>query len=131
MWSYFGNGYEKGVHDRDGVVLKQEIYKEQMRMDSEQLQNAADVVAFYEREQNEQHAAYPNARRDGVCYLHLRKPKDMDDRTSWDCKKIDESCSMHSVTFVSHLNNTLLNVRDLACFCMDYNSEFCNTHVKP
>jgi hypothetical protein len=38
--------------------------------------------------------------------------------------------SMHFVTFVSHLNNTLLNVRDLACFCpycMDYNSEFCNT----
>ncbi len=71
MWSYFGNGYEKRVRDRDGVVVKQEIWKEHMRMDSEQLQNAADVVAFYEREQNEQHAAYPNAWRDGVCYLDL------------------------------------------------------------
>jgi hypothetical protein len=54
MWSYFGNGYGKGVHDGDGVVLKQEIWEEHMRMDSEQLQNAADVVAYYEREQNEQ-----------------------------------------------------------------------------
>jgi hypothetical protein len=52
-----------------------------MRMDSEQLQNAADVVTFYEREQNEQHAAYPNAGRDVVCYLDLVKPKDMDNRT--------------------------------------------------
>jgi hypothetical protein len=88
-----------------------------MRMDSEQLQNAADVVAFYEREQNEHHAAYPNAWRDGVCYHDLVKLTDVDDRTSWDCKKIDESCPMQSATFVSHLNNTLLNVRDLACFC--------------
>jgi len=88
-----------------------------MRMDSEQLQNATDVVTFFEREQNEQHVAYPNAWRDVVCYLDLVKPKDVDDRISWDCKKIDASCSMHSVTFVSHLNNTLLNVRDFACFC--------------
>jgi len=64
-------------------------------------------------EQNEQHAAYPNAWRDVVCYLDLVKPKDVENRTSWDYKKIDESCSMHSVTFVSHINNTLLNVRDL------------------
>jgi hypothetical protein len=31
-----------------------------MKMDSEQLRNATNVVAFCEQKQNEQHAAYPN-----------------------------------------------------------------------
>ncbi len=58
----------------------------------------------------------------------------MDHKTSWDCNKIDNSWFMHSMAFVSHVNSTLLNVRDLACFChecMDDNSDFCNvqTHV--
>jgi hypothetical protein len=43
---------------------------------------------------------------------------------------------MHSMAFVSHLNNTLLNVKDLAFFCpkcMDDNFDFYNaqTHVMP
>jgi hypothetical protein len=101
-------------------------------MDSEQLQNAANVIAFRERKQNEQHAAYPNVWSDVVRYFH----EDVDHRTSWDYKRIDGCRSMHFVAFVSHLNNTLLNVRDFACFCpeyMDENFEFCNTlsHVKP
>lgn len=43
---------------------------------------------------------------------------------------------MHSVASIAHLNNSLLNVKDPACFCpecMDDNSEFYNTlsHVEP
>ncbi len=56
----------------------------------------------------------------------------MDCRTSWDYKKIDGFQSMHFVASVSNLNNTLLNVRDLTCFClecMDDNSNFYNTQT--
>jgi hypothetical protein len=37
-----------------------------MNMDSERFQNVANVVAFYEKIQNEEHATYPNTRRDVV-----------------------------------------------------------------
>jgi hypothetical protein len=51
-----------------------------MNMDSEKLQNVAYVVAFCERKKNEEHATYPNTRRDVVCYFHLVKPNDVDCR---------------------------------------------------
>jgi hypothetical protein len=37
VWSYFGSGHGKGVHDRAGVVLKQEIQKENLIMNSQRL----------------------------------------------------------------------------------------------
>jgi hypothetical protein len=46
VWSYFGNGHGKGVHDK--VWLKQEIDKEQLTMDSERLQCVANMVTFYD-----------------------------------------------------------------------------------
>jgi hypothetical protein len=60
----------------------------------------------------------------------------VDHRINLDCKKIDGFWSMHFMAFVSHLNNTLLNVRDLAFIClecMDNNFDFCNAqaHVMP
>jgi hypothetical protein len=48
VWSYFGNGHGKGVHDGAGVVLKQEIKKKKKRMDDERLQNVVDIMAFCE-----------------------------------------------------------------------------------
>ncbi len=47
-------------------------------MDGQCLQNAANVVAFCERKQSEQHAAYPNVRRDFIRYFHLVKVEDVD-----------------------------------------------------
>jgi hypothetical protein len=35
VWSYFGNGCGKGIHDGVRVILKYEIQKEQMNMNSE------------------------------------------------------------------------------------------------
>jgi hypothetical protein len=66
VWSYFGSGHGKGDHDGVDVILKQQIQKEQMNMDSVQLQNVTNVVAFFERKQNEHHVIYPNVRRDVV-----------------------------------------------------------------
>jgi hypothetical protein len=35
LWSYFGSRHGKGVHDGVGAILKQEINKEQVRMDGQ------------------------------------------------------------------------------------------------
>lgn len=102
VWSYFGNGHGKGVHDGASATLKQEIKKEQMIMDGERLQNATYDVAFCEQIQNEQHVAYPNVRRDLIHYFHPMKIEDVDRRTSWDYKIIESCHSMHLVAFVSH-----------------------------
>jgi hypothetical protein len=33
LWSYFGSGHGKGVHDGVRTILKQEIWKEQLQID--------------------------------------------------------------------------------------------------
>jgi hypothetical protein len=48
VWSYFGNDHGKGVHDGARTILKQEIMKEQLTMDSQCLQNVTYVIAFCE-----------------------------------------------------------------------------------
>lgn len=136
VWSFFGSGHGKGVHDGAGAVLKQEIRKQQLNMDSPRMQNAADVVAFCKKKQTEEHAAYPNVRREVIRFFHLVKTEEVDRRSSWDCKRIPGSRSMHSISSVSHCDVTLLNMRELACFCpecMDDNHDFCENkiHVQP
>ncbi len=49
VWSYFDSGHNKGVHNGARAMLKQEIWKEQLTMDSTRLQNATNVVAFCKR----------------------------------------------------------------------------------
>jgi len=96
-------------------------------MDSQHLQNVANVVTFCKHKQIKDHEAYSNVKKDIRCYFHLIKLKNMDHTWSWDYKKISKCCSMHSMVFISHREYTLLNVWDLACFyheCMDDNVEF-------
>jgi hypothetical protein len=66
-------------------------------MDNEQLQYIVYVIAFYEQKKNQQHVAYPNVWGNVICYFHLVMPIDVDHISSWDCKRIDDYCSMHSV----------------------------------
>ncbi len=80
VWSYFGSGHGKGIHDGVNVALKQDIRNEEMGMDGERLHNVTDVMAFCEQKQNEQHVAYPNIRRDVIRYFHLMKIEDVDRR---------------------------------------------------
>ncbi len=49
-----------------------------MNMDGKRFQNVSDVASFYESKQMEEHAAYPNARRQVFWFFHLVKPKDVD-----------------------------------------------------
>lgn len=88
VWFYFGSGHGKGVHDGVRTILKQEIQKEQMNMNSEWLQCVADVVAFSQRKKVKQHATYTSVRRDVIPYFLLIKLKDVDWLASWDYKQI-------------------------------------------
>jgi hypothetical protein len=81
VWCYFGNDCGKGVHDGVGVILKQEIRKEQLTMDSQCLQNAANVVAFFvSKNKLRIHEAYANVKWDISRYFHLVKPENVDQR---------------------------------------------------
>jgi hypothetical protein len=62
VWSYFGLGHGKGVHDGAGIIFKQEIRKEQLNVDGRKLQCATNMVSICEKRQMEEHLAYPNAR---------------------------------------------------------------------
>jgi hypothetical protein len=59
-------------------MLKQEIRKEQLTMDSQCLQSATNVVAFCKEKKFKDHEAYLNARRDVSRYFHLIRHKIMD-----------------------------------------------------
>lgn len=101
-----------------------------------QLQCAVDVVAFYSRKQLEEHVAYPNARWDIILFFHLVKFDDVFHKSTCHCKGIPRSRLLHSIYYVSHIDVTLLNMRQLACFCsecMDDNAGCCENkfHVQP
>jgi len=46
-------------------------------MDGKRIQNASDVVSFYENKQMEEHATYPNLRKQVFRLFHLVKQKDV------------------------------------------------------
>jgi hypothetical protein len=49
--------------DGAGVLLKRELWKEQIKPNARRLQNAYDVVTFLKEEATRQHVAHPNVRR--------------------------------------------------------------------
>ncbi len=105
-------------------------------MDGRRLQNANDVVSFYESKQMEEHVAYLNARRQVSWFFHLVKSEDVNRSVTWNCKNIVRTRSLPYVALVSHRDVTLLNLRELACFClecMDDNLDFCEnkSQVQP
>ena len=135
VWSYFVSGHGKGVHDGAGAVLKQEIRKAQMSVDSSlKMQCAEDVVNYCRAKQSEVHAAFPNARREVDKFYYLIGSNDVDRSNTLDCKKVTGSRSMHSICSVSETDITNVRSRFLSCFCppcMDDQADFCErkTHV--
>jgi hypothetical protein len=48
-WNYFAFGHGKGEVDSEGVLLKREICKEQIKPQAQWLQNAHDVHFYQKR----------------------------------------------------------------------------------
>jgi hypothetical protein len=97
-------------------MLKQEIWKEQLTMDSTRLQNVANVVVFCERKHKEENLTYPNAHKKMSRFFHLVKPKNVDQSAAWDCKNIASSHALHSMTSISPRDITFLKLRNLASY---------------
>jgi hypothetical protein len=64
MWSFFGSGHGKGPHDGEGMMIKRFLWREQLNVHGEKLQNVEEVVDFlcknlYERLET----SYTNVRK--------------------------------------------------------------------
>jgi hypothetical protein len=46
MWSFFGSGHGKGLHDGAGATVKRFLQREQLIVHGEKLQNVKEVVIF-------------------------------------------------------------------------------------
>ncbi len=77
-----------------------------MNMDCKRLQNASDVVSFYENKQMEGHVAYSNAKRQVFWFFHLVKLENVDRSVMWDYKNIVGTRSLHFFASVSHRDVT-------------------------
>ena len=62
-WNFFASRHEKGEVDGVGTLCKREIRSEQMKPNTQRLENAADIVAFLMSQSYKSHAAYASARR--------------------------------------------------------------------
>ncbi|CAM6089455.1 unnamed protein product [Calypogeia fissa] len=116
-WHFFGTGHGKGTWDGAGAHLKNFLRSEQLKTNSVKLHNAADVVEFCKRSMSMPHLAYERAKLEVRRIFHLVNMGDVDRSIGWDCRTVDGSQSKHSIQSVSHVNTTLLQVRELSCFC--------------
>jgi hypothetical protein len=133
-WHFFGTGHGKGTWDGAGAHLKNFLRSEQLKTNGQKLHNAADVVEFCNTQMSMPHLAYKRAKLEVRRHFHLVKMEDVNRNIGWDCKTVPGSRSKHSIQSVSHVNKTLLRVRELSCFCdfcMDGGDGPCasSTHV--
>jgi hypothetical protein len=95
------------------------------------------VVALCERRQMEECFAYVNTKNKNMSwFFHLVKLEDVGRSVTWDCKNIITTCSIHSITLVSHRDVIRLKLKVLAYFCfkcMDNNPKKKDNklHVQP
>jgi len=62
-WNYFAIGHGKGEVDGVGVLLKQDVKKEQLKPNGMKIQNAHEATIFLKVESNKFHASYLVARK--------------------------------------------------------------------
>jgi len=91
---------------------------------------------FLNTAMNVDHAAYWQARPNVKRNFWLIKTSDIDRNRGMNCRTIPGSRRQHSVRSVSSSNNTLLQIRELSCFCshcVESSPEPCprDSHVSP
>lgn len=117
-WNYFATGHGKGEVDGAGALLKRELRKEQMKPNAMKIQNAADAVAYLKHSANKYHASHPNARKIINKHFWEIKKCDIDRSRVVDACTVKGSLKAHQARSKSHTDPTLVEWRDLSCFCL-------------
>ncbi|CAM6081914.1 unnamed protein product [Calypogeia fissa] len=117
-WFFHASGHGKGVADGLGGHIKQGIQREQLKgIQGAKLDNAHDVVKFCEDKfalgQEKEYGDVQLVRR-----LFWEIPLgDVNRNKKWDCDPIKGSRKLHCFDGFSSKLSTLLQVRELCCFC--------------
>ena len=104
--------------DGAGALLKRELYKEQIKPHGRQLQNAAQVVRFLQEESNKFHARRVGERRRTTKFFWEIKEGDINRVDRLEAETIPGSRSMHQCRSLSAKDPTLIQFRQLTCFCV-------------
>lgn len=136
LWNYFATGHGKGEVDGAGALFKRELRKEQIKPNGQKLQCAAKVVNYLRNEADKVYVENVGSRRHTNKHFWLVNRGDVDRKELYDCETINGSRGMHQVRSVSHRDPTLIQFRQLSCFCVscvdiDPNSDCINCDHVP
>ena len=117
-WNYFASGHGKGEVDGASAFLKRELYKEQIKPNGRQLQNASQVVQFLQEESNKFHVGRPGERQRITKFFWEIKEDAISRVDKLEVETIPGSRGMHQCRSLSSKDPTLIQFRQLTCFCV-------------
>lgn len=117
-WNYFASGHGKGEVDGAGALLKRKLYKEQIKPNARQLQSASQVVRFLQEESNKYYAGRPGERRRITKFFWEIKEGDIRRVDRLEAETNLGSRGMHQCRSLSWKDPTLIQFRQLTCFCV-------------
>ncbi len=97
VWIYFTIGNGKGEVDGISVLLKREVWKEQIKPIGLKIQNVAKMVAYLKIESKEYHATSSKVGQHINKYFHEMKVGDVDRSSPFEYEIVHGSKSMHWV----------------------------------
>jgi hypothetical protein len=115
--NFFATGHGKGEVDGAGTLLKREVHKKQLKPDGPKLQNCLEIIRFLQEETNKFHHAHPRARQQLRRHFWEIKKGHVDRVNFYRAGTNPGSKKMHQVRLLSPRDPTLLQIRELMCFC--------------
>jgi hypothetical protein len=130
MWSFFGFGHGKGLHNGVGVVLKRFIWRVQLDVKSIKLQNAKLVVFLLKEKLNGQpESSYSSGLRFVTHIFFHVKHVDVDRVIQYTCDAIKGIRDLYLIRSMGLMDVNMLMKKSLSCFsyfCMDGNFLACD-----
>ncbi|KAL3694855.1 hypothetical protein R1sor_008506 [Riccia sorocarpa] len=118
MWCFHASGHGKDKGDGLGGGLKTALAREQLKgIDGHKLDCVADCVAFLsEKFRLHREKLYEEINEVRRFFWEV-KVGDVNRSKCYDCLPIEGTRKLHCFHGFSRLNPTLLNVREMCCFC--------------